>query len=96
MTCWTAARSNYLDAFGSECGLHHLRCLGFLCRQESIACLDHRYIDPKTPQDLSQLTADRAAAENDQRSRQTVGLHHVMCGPVVDIGQPWDGGDGRL
>jgi hypothetical protein len=73
-----------------------LRCLGFLCRQEAIGCLDYCDLDPKAPEDLSQLTTDRTPAEDNQRFRLIFDLRHIMRGPIVDFSQAWNGRDGRL
>ncbi len=83
------------DAVGRQGRGRGLGGLGLLHREQSVAALDDRDLHAEAGHDLGKLKADGAAAEDQQRARQGLGLDGLAVRPIRRAGKPVDRRDDR-
>jgi hypothetical protein len=84
------------NSLGRESRREDRRRLWLLLRQEPILPLDKDDIDTEPGANLAKLASDGTTAQHDQRPGQRFRLHQVVRRPTADVGESWNGRDGRL
>ena len=84
------------DAFGLERLGDDAGRDGILAGKDALPPLDDRDVDTEAGEHLPELAADGAAAQDEERSRELLGLDGVAGRPVIHVDEPWDRRDRRL
>jgi hypothetical protein len=74
------------DALPAENAGDQLACLRLLQRQQLSQRLDHRHLRHEAGKHLGKLGAERAAAQDQERAGDLLGLDSLPVGPVGSAG----------